>query len=328
MSEHRIQSYHGEGSSGGSEGSSGGGDGLSNNQNPFQNGNTPAGGAGEVKYLLNVAPSGNITDPDTPPETSATEIRIAGNFEGTRLESLPGFAEPTGFECCCAPECKEGCEVVTVHMTRDVLSENQPVDGPVYCSSGWSAYRDVEYHPDPGCSKQAAKWRLINLPTCGVIKQGDIRDGFLVGLPNQICYPPYNGRGCTHGSWTFGSILWWIFWIGLVSARILNFIDDDLLFGGASGGYQYAFHCDSTLSCYYIVRLELGCIIEYEDETFILYPGGIVTQDGYDGGTSGRDDLPFEACTNTDVGRVGWEEHGGDWRQPQDPDSFPVPPPQ
>ena len=101
MSEHRIQSYHGEGSSGGSEGSSGGGDGLSNNKNPFQNSNTTAGGAGEVKYLLNVAPSGNISDSDAPAsETSATEIRIAGNFEGTSLESLPGFAKPTGFECC------------------------------------------------------------------------------------------------------------------------------------------------------------------------------------------------------------------------------------
>lgn len=324
MSEHRIQSYHGEGSSGG-------GDGLSNNENPFQNGNTTAGGAGEVKYLLNVAPSGNISkEGEGNPTTSATEIRIAGNFEGTRLESLPGFAKPTGFDCCCADECTEGCSVVTVHMVRDVLMENNSPDEPTptYCSTGWSAYRDVEYHPDPGCSRQASKWRLINLPTCGVLKQGDIRDGFLVGLPNRVCWPPYNGRTCNHGSWTFGSILWWIFWIGLVSARILNFIDDDLLFGGAAGGYQYAFHCDATLSCHYILRLELGCIIEYEGETFILYPGGIVTQEGYDGGTSGRDDLPFEACSNTEVGEPGWADRGGEWWQPpQEPDSFPVPPP-
>jgi hypothetical protein len=199
-------------------------------------------------------------------------------------------------------------------MHRDIADENNVyTGGPIYCSTGWERYKELKNHPtEEACKKGMDKWRLINYPTCGILKEGDISDGMLVDLPREVCYPPYTGYNCRSSErtvWTFKTILWWIVWTtSILSAKILSLIDDEMLLGFLS--MPIALHCDGERSCRFKVGLEVGKKKKdpITGEEWICWPG--------------MESKDSETCS-----RIPFSSVGGiiDWWRGQNPTTFPVP---
>jgi hypothetical protein len=158
------------------------------------------------------------------------------------------FAGSDGKGCCC---CSGGCIVTTVTLIRPIVWP-----GVSKCAKGFSKYKKIKDAPSE--CRGGTDWRIINLPTCQVIKSGQIDNGELNGLPNDACYPmPYEPPCVTKDSpFTFASLLWGSPLLYL--AHSMGLLDTQTI-AAILGSLILGLHCDGDLSCRYVLQLQIGC---------------------------------------------------------------------